>query len=78
MTFRVDETTSRSQFLAHFSFTSVDDPDLGLKTRGGGRVNQDADGRKRVNYFFICKIWQDGRKIIFHTTSGLEFAVLMQ
>ena len=34
--FRVDETTSsRSQFLAHFSFTPTDSKDTGVQLRGG-------------------------------------------
>ena len=36
--FKIDETTSRSQFLAHYSFTPVDEPRTGIQTRGGTRV----------------------------------------
>lgn len=38
--FRVDDTTSRSQFLAHYSFTPEDNPDTGLHFKGGTRVTR--------------------------------------
>ena len=34
----VDEITPRSQFVAHFSFTSFSDTMTGLRIRGGNRV----------------------------------------
>ena len=41
--FRVDETTSRSQFLAHYAFTpaSLASSDTALQIRGGTRVKDD-------------------------------------
>ena len=40
--FRVDETTgSAAQFLAHYSFTPVDEPDLGIQLRGGTPLQTD-------------------------------------
>ncbi|XP_065340585.1 uncharacterized protein LOC135939904 [Cloeon dipterum] len=36
--FSVSESTERSQFLAYFSFTPIDHPDLGLQPKGGQRV----------------------------------------
>lgn len=42
--FRVDETTSRSQFLAHYSFTPLNHPDTGVQMKGGTkRTNSDSD-----------------------------------
>ena len=39
--FRVDETTSRSQFLAHFAFPSVTDPDTGVALLGGTPIEDE-------------------------------------
>ena len=39
--FRVDETTSRSQFLAHFAFPSVDHPETGVALKGGSRLDKE-------------------------------------
>ena len=39
--FRVDETTSRSQFLAHFAFPSVDHPETGVALKGGTRLDKE-------------------------------------
>ena len=36
--FRVDETTSRSQFLAHFAFPSVDNEETGLALKGATKL----------------------------------------
>ena len=39
--FRVDETTSRSQFLAHYAFPSVNHPDTGIGNKGGTQIGGD-------------------------------------
>ena len=39
--FRVDETTSRSQFLAHFAFPSMDHPDTGVALKGATRLDKE-------------------------------------
>ena len=39
--FRVDETTSRSQFLAHYAFPSVNHPDTGIGIKGGKKLGGD-------------------------------------
>ena len=45
--FRVDETTtSRSQFLAHFSFTPTDAKDTGVQLRGGTPMETVEDGEE--------------------------------
>ena len=36
--FRVDETTSRSQFLAHFAFPSVDNQETGVALKGATKL----------------------------------------
>ena len=39
--FRVDETTSRSQFLAHFAFPAMDHPDTGVALKGATRLDKE-------------------------------------
>ena len=39
--FRVDETTSRSQFLAHFAFPKVDHPETGVALKGAASKLED-------------------------------------
>ena len=45
----VDEITPRSQFLAHFSFTSFSDTVTGQRIRGGNRVQN--TGRESYNEY---------------------------
>ena len=45
----VDEITPRSQFLAHFSFTSFSDAKTGLRNRGGNTNRVPNTGRERYN-----------------------------
>jgi hypothetical protein len=42
--FRVDETTSHSQFLAHYAFVPVDHPDTGIVMKGGAKVDDPSSG----------------------------------
>ena len=51
--FKVDETTSRSQFLAHYSFTPATGPqasDTGVQTKGGVQVKDEefSDGEQKT------------------------------
>ena len=51
--FKVDETTSRSQFLAHYSFTPASGPqasDTGVQTKGGVKVKDEefSDGEQKT------------------------------
>ena len=43
--FKIDESTSLSQFLAHYSFTTIDKEDTGFQIKGGIKVmpSQDND-----------------------------------
>ena len=58
--FRVDETTSRSQFLAHYAFPSVNHPDTGIAIKGGTRIGGDSTtgrgklGKALFPYLFYC------------------------
>ena len=48
---RVEEQTSRSQFLAHFSFTPESRPRTGLQIRGGVR---DVNSGSVINHKSVC------------------------
>eukprot|EP00093_Oithona_nana_P013342 13342.XXX_253715_241698_1 [CDS] Oithona nana genome sequencing. len=54
--FRVDETTSRSQFLAHFAFPAMDHPDTGVALKGATRLDKEGD-RINLLYFEDC-VWK--------------------
>lgn len=41
--FRIDETTSRSQFLAHFAFPSVQHPETGVAIKGASKMEDEGN-----------------------------------
>ena len=51
--FRVDETTSRSQFLAHFAFPSVDNEETGLALKGATKLEGTGWSIKLYFVFFF-------------------------
>ena len=56
--FRVDETTSRSQFLAHYAFPSVNHPDTGIAIKGGKRLGGDSTtGRGKLGERLFSHIY---------------------
>ena len=61
--FRVDETTSRSQFLAHFAFPSMDHPDTGVALKGATRLDKEG-GNIFIENSAILNIWKSLKK--FH------------
>ena len=57
--FKIDESTSLSQFLAHYSFTTIDKEDTGFQIKGGIKVmpSQDNDHSGKicsVLFFLKC------------------------
>lgn len=45
--FRIDETTSRSQFLAHFAFPSVEHPETGVAIKGASKIEDEGNNHQR-------------------------------
>jgi len=69
--FRVDETTSRSQFLAHYSFTKVDDPDSGLQMRGAVHVEpeeDEAESRGKAIHVVVAQAGMNRNATCLNTT----------
>ena len=65
--FKVEETTSRSQFLAHYSFTPNDQPDTGTFIRGGKRAQNEefSDGK--------CPLSNDHRQMAQRRNNVKEY-----
>ena len=61
--FRVDETTSRSQFLAHFAFPSMDHPDTGVALKGATRLDKEG-GNIFIENSVILNIWKSLKSAI--------------
>ena len=47
--FRVEETTSRSQFLAHFAFPSINEEETGVALKGSVDTKEDDEMGKKAN-----------------------------
>ena len=65
--FRVDETTSRSQFLAHYAFPSVNHPDTGIGNKGGTQIGGDPTSGTchylHIVKDWVCEIWVSGLEV---------------